>query len=479
MKKTLLIAVLTAFGTCAIAQETYVGTSTGDSWSRADNATAKNGNTNGVEIKTYTDGDANKSFYGVFSFEFTQPETGREVKSATLRLTTRVPRGDRNMSVYGVNGYIDADNVCYNDTKDDIDAALATSPIATFTLAGQGSKALTDNGLTENYQTIAAWQNTIDLSAYVRSLTTNKFSIIVVKSTDQNSSSVIYSKDYTDLTWNAGLEGIGGTPIAKEDVIPQLTVEYQDATASTGGTELSVGSSKDTYVRKGNTNNYGGAATLELYTFKDDASDQDFVGLMAFDVPAAPSDEYELQSATLRLVTERAKGSITIYPYAGNWEENAKYEEQADAISEARSKEAIATMKLAGQSGKAVTDNGVTMNTVADWTNTIDVTSYVKSLEGTVANLMIVNPANTKTSVKVYTKEAADVTLKDGTVFAATDLVPQLTVVYKKTDTSTGIASVEAKKVVVREGFYTLGGQRVLNPSKGLYIVNGKKVVVK
>lgn len=359
---------------------------------------------------------------------------------------------------------------------------MATSPIATFTLAGQGNKALTDNGLTADYQTVTAWQNTIDLSAYVRSLETNKFSVIVVKSTNQNSSSVIYSKDYSDLTWNAGLEGIGGTSIAKEDVIPQLTVEYQDATAATDDTKLSVGSSKDTYVRKGNTSNYGGAATLELYTFKDDASDLDFVGLMAFDVPAAPSDEYELQSATLRLVTERAKGNICIYPYAGTWEENAKYEEQADAIAEARTKEAVATLKLAGQSGKAVTDNGVTMNTVDEWTNTIDLTAYIQSLGsgGSVANLMIVNPANTKTSVKIYTKEAADVTLKDGTVFAADDLVPQLTVVYKQKGNTTGISSEQRTTGIPSTGIYTLYGVRVDQPmAKGVYIVNGKKVVIR
>ena len=44
-------------------------------------------------------------------------------------------------------------------------------------------------------------------------------------------------------------------------------------------------------------------------------------------------------------------------------------------------------------------------------------------------------------------------------------------------DTTTGINSVENAKTV--DGIYNLNGQRVAQPTRGLYIVNGKKVVVK
>jgi len=43
---------------------------------------------------------------------------------------------------------------------------------------------------------------------------------------------------------------------------------------------------------------------------------------------------------------------------------------------------------------------------------------------------------------------------------------------------TTGISNVEGSKLNV-EGYYNLAGQRVAQPTKGLYIVNGKKVVVK
>ena len=46
-------------------------------------------------------------------------------------------------------------------------------------------------------------------------------------------------------------------------------------------------------------------------------------------------------------------------------------------------------------------------------------------------------------------------------------------------DETTGIADVRGKMSDVRGGYYNLRGQRVDQPQKGLYIVNGKKVVIK
>lgn len=45
-------------------------------------------------------------------------------------------------------------------------------------------------------------------------------------------------------------------------------------------------------------------------------------------------------------------------------------------------------------------------------------------------------------------------------------------------DETTGIKQVESNKQSV-EGYYNLAGQRVAQPTKGLYIVNGKKVIIK
>lgn len=50
--------------------------------------------------------------------------------------------------------------------------------------------------------------------------------------------------------------------------------------------------------------------------------------------------------------------------------------------------------------------------------------------------------------------------------------------IFELDDDATGIKQVETSKQNA-EGFYNLAGQRVANPTKGLYIVNGKKVIIK
>ena len=70
-----------------------------------------------------------------------------------------------------------------------------------------------------------------------------------------------------------------------------------------------------------------------------------------------------------------------------------------------------------------------------------------------------------------------------GTIKAGKALLPatevsgarELTFVF---DDATGIKQVESSKMNV-EGIYNLNGQKVQNPTKGLYIMNGKKVIIK
>ena len=70
-----------------------------------------------------------------------------------------------------------------------------------------------------------------------------------------------------------------------------------------------------------------------------------------------------------------------------------------------------------------------------------------------------------------------------GTIKAGKALLPatevsgarELTFVF---DDATGIKQVESSKMNV-EDIYNLNGQKVQNPTKGLYIMNGKKVIIK
>ena len=55
----------------------------------------------------------------------------------------------------------------------------------------------------------------------------------------------------------------------------------------------------------------------------------------------------------------------------------------------------------------------------------------------------------------------------------------RIAIVFDDEET-TGINAVENMKPEVEDNvYYNLNGQRVMNPGKGLYIVNGKKVIIK
>ena len=168
------------------------------------------------------------------------------------------------------------------------------------------------------------------------------------------------------------------------------------------------------------------ANTIEMYTVRTDgAITKDFVGLMSFTVPAKAG--YSIKSATLRLTTERAKGTLAIYGFGADVSDADTYNSQKDNIAAARGNEPVAVLKLKGTSNKAVTDKGASAN-VEDWQNNIDLTDYVKTVGSGNVNLLLVNNAeSTSTSIKVYTSDATDVdnTKNDPNfTFKAEDLVP-------------------------------------------------------
>ena len=79
-------------------------------------------------------------------------------------------------------------------------------------------------------------------------------------------------------------------------------------------------------------------------------------------------------------------------------------------------------------------------------------------------------------AASVNLKTTARVTLNDDGViriqsegYAPVEVVKELT----------AIVGVSADETSGTAGFYTIAGQRVSHPSKGLYIVNGKKVFIK
>lgn len=201
-----------------------------------------------------------------------------------------------------------------------------------------------------------------------------------------------------------------------------------------------LGVSNDVTLRKdANGNNVDNAfptkPDLELWTSRDNdnAITTDFVALMSFDIPTKPG--YAVKSATLRLVTERAKGTMAIYAFGAEISDKDTYNSQLDNVTAARKSEPLLNVKLRGTNGKSVTEAGASPN-LEDWVNDIDLTSYVKTNGTGKLNLLLANAAeSTKTAIKVYSSDAGNVTNEKVTpnfTFKAEDLHPQLTVVYEE-----------------------------------------------
>ena len=77
--------------------------------------------------------------------------------------------------------------------------------------------------------------------------------------------------------------------------------------------------------------------------------------------------------------------------------------------------------------------------------------------------------------------QATSGTLQSGKAYLqiSGSLAPQLAISFGNEGGTTGINAVNGSEVTVNGEYYNLAGQRVAQPTKGLYIVNGKKVVVK
>ena len=134
-------------------------------------------------------------------------------------------------------------------------------------------------------------------------------------------------------------------------------------------------------------------------------------------------------------------------------------------------------------SGKVAANTGLILKATAADNYNIPVAATGEAVDG---NLL--KAAVTATAVeadKAYgLKDGKFHKLNAGTISAgkayllATEVsAPELSIVFG--GEATGIADVRGKMEDVRSDFFDLQGRKVAQPAKGLYIVNGKKVVIK
>lgn len=189
----------------------------------------------------------------------------------------------------------------------------------------------------------------------------------------------------------------------------------------------------DTYVRADKNVNYGSNTTMEIRSTED--RNTDFVGLMSFAMPKeVVYSNYVITKATLRLVSERVKSSrnIDVYKYT-SFEENTNYKNESKNIASARTADnLICSFSAVGQNASIAADVlKDEYKEINAWTNTLDFTDFVKSLDTNTFSILLDKPNNTNQTL-FFTKDAKDFTnKKDETLsFSKDDLVPQLTVDY-------------------------------------------------
>ena len=428
--KTLALGLMAMTGMTAWAddvEETL--TATQDGWYRLDNSsvTYDIASESHIELKRYTDGSTVKDMYGMLSFSIPAKD-GYVVKSASLRFVSKMIKANRTTNFYKLGTDITA-KPSFSDLSSSVTAALATEAIGTVSAEGNSGKQITDNDISDKYQVLSAWVNNIAI-AKSAVIAGEKLNLLIAIPTDAASSSNtnrFFGKNAAEFT-NSNYATLTAT---SGDIVPQLTVVYEEDLDTKTVTNTPTA---DTFLRKGNSDNNGSKTYIEVVN----SSTTDFVGLMSFNVPQELG--MEIQSATLRLVTKRVKSSratVSLYTYTGEWAESAKYADQESNVTDARTTSAIASFSPEGQLNKDVSSDEITESkyqTIDGWQNTVDLTAYVKDKQGTTFSIMIDADAD-KGQLQFFSKEATAFTNSNTEITNTNDdLVPQLTIVFKKMD---------------------------------------------
>ena len=472
MKRTLLVAALAAFGLGAFAQTTV--TPTVDGW-------IMNGwqsyNSNNIELKNQQyekDGEQKTDlFYGVMHFNLPATPEGKVISKATLRLVTERCKNDRNTDIYLLNTEI-TDGASFDDLSASITAALAGSKLASFEMVGQGGKAVDYDGVDDT--DIAAWTNkiTLPVASFKFASTLNILIYAPVVRNSQSDSNRFFASEQEDAT-NSNT----GVSYKKADLVPQLILEYDDAPAD--GSDV-VKPTVDGWIMNGWQSYSSNNIELKNQQYEQDGEQKTdlFYGVLRFDMPTVPEGK-TLQAASLRLVTERCKNdrNTDLYLLNSDITDGTSFDDLSSAITAALAGDKLASFEMAGQGGKAVDYDGVDDTDIAAWTNNISLNT--SAIAGkSVLNILIYAPVvrdSQSDSNRFFASEQEDATNSNtGVTYLKKDLVPQLTLVYGD---ATGIKTVITKTANTQEGIYNLSGQRVEKMGRGIYIVNGRKVVVK
>lgn len=229
-----MLCIAAALLSMAAMAGTDVITPNGDTWVRKNNKdAAKHGADTKIEVRTdYRVGqDINgndsvtkdEDFVGLLSFPMPVLPEGA-IKEAKLVLTAERIKGDRGVNIYALGTDFDENTVNYSDVESLIVATRKSDPLATFTAKGQGEKACIIDAIDAEYQSVTAWQDTIDLTAYVAACKSANLTLFVSRvKTEQGNPVNFFTKEQGDSTPAADGKGIA---LTAEEACPKLLLTY-------------------------------------------------------------------------------------------------------------------------------------------------------------------------------------------------------------------------------------------------------------
>lgn len=195
---------------------------TADTYVRLNNKD-NNGSKSTMEI--YSSNDRTKDFVGLMSFAMPKDVaySNYVINNATLRLVSERVKSSRKIDVYKYTSF--EENTIYEKESTNIASARTQDNlICSFNAVGQNASIAFDK-LNDSYKDIKAWTNILDLTDFVKNLGTNTFSILLDKP-NNTEQTLFFTKEATDFT-NAKDATLS---ISKDDIVPQLTVDYTLAT---------------------------------------------------------------------------------------------------------------------------------------------------------------------------------------------------------------------------------------------------------
>ena len=451
----LLLLMMVGVGNVWAEDVVEVITPSVDGWIRYSSNTANNYASGEYETKHYTKNETDNDFYAVMKFAIPE-KSGKKIKSVSLRLVTKKSAAKTSMAIYKLTDEITTSS-SYS-TLTNIATDLAGTPLGTFTIVqGERSKQLGTDKLTkEEYSTLSKWTNNISLTTSDITMGSDlNIAVAIIGARDGSDGSVnkFFSSRATDTTIE-NMENSNTVVFAATDIVPQLTVTYED---DLDITQRVLTPTIDGWIRDANSpsnSNYTNT-TLETRYYQSGESTTRFYGVMKFDIPAMPG--YEVQSATLRLVTERVKSARAagIFVLDKELSSGDNYSTIGTYVESALSGAAIGTFQTAGQDDKSIALDAVgdDYKAISAWTNTISLSTDAVSGISTLSIVIAPTEANGRTQSTNYftSKNTSDVTnSKISATFSASDLIPQLTIVYKKMESyELAVSSAEAATLVL------------------------------